>query len=626
MMKKQHLLACFSIIGVSFLIYLNSFSAPFQFDDYMNLSENKSMRVQTLSPSELYRVVKPYPNYLRPIPFLTFALNYYFGKTNVFGYHLVNVLVHAVAGIALYFFLYLTLNLVSSTPHSPLPTPYSPLPITPLLISLLWLAHPVQTQAVTYIVQRMTSMATMFYLLSLVFYIKGRLSMGYSSANRNPRIATTYFIASSLFAFFSFGSKEISITLPLTIILYEAFFFRKPGGQRKRGRMLTLILLGIAFAVVVYAIFRGRFPTKVVFSGEILRGVNALYPERLINEIPVLVHYLTLLLLPLPSRLVFDYDFTVFPPLTIAFSAILLLGILVYALSIRRKNPLLSFFLLWFPLTTALEAGATLYRAELAFEHRLYLPSVGLITAGVLLLERWTNVIEEALKIKWRIFLPFILVLLLFCSIWTIKRNVVWKDELTLWEDTVRKAPGNPRARTNLGLTLFKRGKLNEAIEELEKALKLGNYGKTHYILAMVLAEKGDTKRALEEYRIAELVGEHYCPETHFDLGNLSLKQEDYDEAIKEYERAIFLKPNYVEAYLHLANCQQMKGLTERAIATYKKLIEINPGVYEAHYNLGLLYLNQKKFTEAFEEFDRAVRINPGLAETVDSLRQYMVK
>ena len=220
----HHLIAIALIAGVALLAYSNTFSVPFNFDDLANITQNPNVQIRSLSWDGLERLVKnTYKESIRVFSYFTLALNYYFGGSNVFGYHLVNLIIHIASGIFLYWFLILTFNLPL------LKERYGPISYrVALFTSLIFITHPIQTQSVTYIVQRMASMGGMFYLLSLVLYIKGRLSTG--------RGRFLYFGGMVLTYFLGIFSKENVAILPLFIALYEFYFFQNldlgPKGKR----------------------------------------------------------------------------------------------------------------------------------------------------------------------------------------------------------------------------------------------------------------------------------------------------------------------------------------------------------------------------------------------------------
>src|SRR4030042_570427 len=240
----RHLIAIGLIAGVALLAYSNTFHVPFHFDDRPNITENPNVQIKVFTWDRVERLVKnTYKESIRVFSYFTLALNYYFGGFNVFGYHLVNFIIHVASGIFLYWFLLLTFNLPS------LKEKYGAISYkVALFSSLIFISHPIQTQSVTYIVQRMTSMAGMFYLLSLVLYIKGRLFSG--------RVKYVYFLGMVLSYLLGVFSKENVAILPLFIALYDFYFFQNldlgPRGK-KILFLLGAVLLGlVAFGFILW--------------------------------------------------------------------------------------------------------------------------------------------------------------------------------------------------------------------------------------------------------------------------------------------------------------------------------------------------------------------------------------
>ena len=211
----HHLIALGLIAGVTLLVYSNTFHAPFHFDDQPNILLNPNVQVKSWSWETFVRLVSnTYKESIRVFSFLTLALNYSLGGLNVFGYHVVNLLIHIASGMLLYGFLIMTFQLPSLRER------YGPVAYrVALFASLIFVSHPVQTQSVTYIVQRMASMGGMFYLLTMVLYIKGRLARGL-----NRYVCFGAMVLSYLLGVFS---KENVAIVPLFIALYELYFFQQ---------------------------------------------------------------------------------------------------------------------------------------------------------------------------------------------------------------------------------------------------------------------------------------------------------------------------------------------------------------------------------------------------------------
>jgi hypothetical protein len=293
----HHLIAIGLIVGVAFLVYSNSFSVPFQFDDRPNITQNPIIQIKVLTWDRIGLLMKnTYQETIRLFSYLTLALNYYFGEFNVFGYHLVNFFIHVLAGIFLYWFLILTFNLPS------LKEKYGAISYkVALFTSLIFIAHPVQTQSVTYIVQRMTSLAGMFYLLAFVFFIKGRLAEG--------KARVFYFGGAVLSYLLGVFSKENAAILPFFIALYEFFFFRDLDLSPK-GKKILFVLIGALLVLGAFGfLFWGQRYIQVTIEGYQYRTFTM--SERVLTQFRVVLYYLTLLIYPHPSRLNLDYDFLI---------------------------------------------------------------------------------------------------------------------------------------------------------------------------------------------------------------------------------------------------------------------------------------------------------------------------
>jgi len=361
----RHLIAMSLIVGVAFLVYSNTFYVPFHFDDRPNITQNPTIQIEVFTWDRLEQLVKnTYKESIRIFAYFTLALNYYFGKLDVFGYHLVNFIIHIFAGIFLYWFLILTLNRPS------LKEKYGSISYkVALFTSLIFIAHPIQTQSVTYIVQRMASMAGMFYLLSLILYIKGRLSSGL------PRL---FFFGGMGFTYLlGIFSKENAAILPLFITLYEFYFFQNLDLAPK-GRKLLLGFMGglLIFGVLGFMIWGQRY-IQVIIEGYAYRTFTM--SERVLTQCRVVLYYVTLLIWPHPSRLNLDYDFpiskTILDPPTTLISILIIAGLIGYSIWRAKKSPLLSFCIVWYFGNLLIESS--IFPLEMVYEHRLYLPSIG---------------------------------------------------------------------------------------------------------------------------------------------------------------------------------------------------------------------------------------------------------
>ena len=307
----------------------------------------------------------------RPIGFLSFALNYHFHRLDVWGYHLVNLAIHIVNAVLVWWLVMLTM----ATPvmrDQPIARHKGAMA---LFTALLFVSHPLATQSVTYIVQRLASLATLFYLLSLALYVKGRLG----EDNKDKRVFFFY-AGSILCAVLGMLTKEIVFTLPFALVLYEFSFIKTDTWRidlKDRGIQIPAIILGI-FVVLFF----------LNFSFDIFKPIPPLlyqgydYPitawEYLLTQFSVILTYIRLFIVPVNQNLDYDYPIshslfewhTVFGMLSLA--GILFLGIFLF-----RRYRLISFGIFWFFLTLSVESSIIPISQNVIFEHRTYLPSFG---------------------------------------------------------------------------------------------------------------------------------------------------------------------------------------------------------------------------------------------------------
>ena len=377
----KHLLAIGLIVVAAFIAYSNTFQVPFQFDDRPNILDNPNTKIKVFAFDRLEQLVRnTFPVTIRIFAYFTFALNYYFGRFNVFGYHLLNLLIHMASGIILYWLLLLTFNLpFLKNRYGSMAFPIA------LFSSLVFITHPIQTQSVTYIVQRMTSMAGMFYLLAIFLYTKGRLSKG------TPRLL--YWIGMVLSYLFGLFSKENAAILPFYVALYELYFFQNLDISLK-GKKIFIYLVGAVFLIgVLMFILWGKRYFDVIIEGYKIRDFTL--TERVLTQFRIVLYYLTLLLYPHPSRLNLDYDFPtsggiLAPPATL-FSIFVVVGLVGYSIWSAKKKPLLSYCILWYFGNLVIESS--IFPLEMVYEHRLYLPSVGpFVLFAALVVKGWEKV------------------------------------------------------------------------------------------------------------------------------------------------------------------------------------------------------------------------------------------
>jgi tetratricopeptide (TPR) repeat protein len=568
---------------------------------------------------------------------MSFALNYYFGELNTFGYHLVNVIIHILNGLTLFLLSYTILILPSNKGKER----ENALKIA-FLGSLIWLVHPIQIQAVSYIVQRLTSLSALFFLLSLLCYIKGRVNQAHRRL--------VLFILSFLFGVLALGTKQNAATLPFFIILSEFFFFQ-PQPFKMEKKKLSFLLLFAGLFILISGIYLGSdFISRMAQLYE-MRGWTPL--ERVLTQLRVVIFYLSLLIYPHPSRLNLDYDFPIshslFSPVTTFLSLLAIIGLIALAIFLIKRNRLVSYALFWFFGNLVIESS--IIPLEMVFEHRLYLPSMFLIMLVLALFfslprRRWEKWITGSI----------ILLILLF-SYWTYERDFVWQGQISIWVDASKKSPNKVRPHYNLGEAYAEEGKLDDAIVEYKKAIAVDpnhkriydvhydlgnaygkkgrlddaiseykkaldinpNYAKAYNNLGYAYVRKGKLDNAISEYKKALAIKPNFAA-AHYNLGDVYTKKGRIDEGISEHKKALVINPNFAKAHAKLGNACFKKGMLDEAISEYKKALSINSNLEEAHNNLGLVYLKKGMLNDAISEYKKVLAINPNLAVAHSSL------
>ncbi len=583
-----------SIILISFLgsiVYSNSFFCPFQFDDFPTIVNNPSItNIYNLQNIWAYTPC-------RFITFLSLALNYHFHQLNVFGYHLFNLAVHLMSSILVWQFTRLTL----STPvmrGNKMNQHANPIA---LLAALVFVSHPVQTEAVTYIWQRATSMGALFYLASLVLYVKSRLL---EEKGKNPSIEKFYYTCSLMIAVLAMFTKENTVTLPLMILLYE-FSFLESGKGLNWKRLLPFLLTMFIIPLTML------FPRSDGFQGihSLVEGPKGISPiHYFLTQLRVMITYIRLLFLPINQNLDYDYHISksIFEWPTL-FSFWFLVFVLLGARHLFSRYRMVSFSIFWFFLTLVPESSF-LPLNDVIFEHRLYLPMVGY---GIFLASS-AYYLHQNSAIKTIVIL--LMAVITFNSILTYQRNKVWRDGYTLWNDTAQKSPHKVRPYNNRGLAYYRQGKFAQALLDFNKAIYINpDFAEGYNNRSVLYALKGNFIQALSDSNKAIKLDPHYA-DAYYNRGNTYNNHHDFNRAMSDYSKAIEISPDFAGAYYNRASVYESQGDFVQAISDYSKAIEINPAFAMAYYNRGIIYVKQENLTKAISDYTKAVDINPNYA------------
>jgi hypothetical protein len=437
-------LGCAILAAAAVATYSGAFRGTFQYDDFFTILINPHLdRWQTF--------IGHLDHMVRPVLYATLFVDRNLFGNSPTGYHLLNLLLHLGSGLLVYRILARAVTEETRT--------------VPFWTALLFLIHPIQTETVTYISGRASGLMAFFYLLAFFLYIK-------VSEQRNTRNLRRLYLSGALASWIlSVCSKETAMTFPLVLLLWD-FLIRRLSGLSLRTTILShhLPFWILLFVVAAWALSHPRYVALAEFSFQ-LRPLG----DNLLSEAHAVTYALMLFICPWKQN--FDHDLPEFHSLfqwPLPFDVLLLLGIVVAALIAARRRPLIAFGVGWF--FVQLLPTSLIPRADLLSERNLYLASIGLLPAIVMLgscLTRWLiTVLPQPRVVRFGSNGVALALVLLLCF-FTYQRNMLYRDEVSLWSDTVRKSPNKARAYNNLGHAYAMQDDWDRAIEEYRAAARL---------------------------------------------------------------------------------------------------------------------------------------------------------
>ncbi|HBR17236.1 MAG TPA: hypothetical protein DD725_06480 [Deltaproteobacteria bacterium] len=553
------------ILIVSFGVYLNTMWNGFVYDDEFQVLENpwiKDVRYIHdifLSHVWAFQGVGWVSNYYRPMMHIILMIDYYLFGLKPWGYHLINIILHAGVSVLVFLIASMLINHPGRR-EKRLSPPFTGGEkgegeynlLFPLIAAILFAAHPIHTEVVAWVSGIPELSFTLFYLLSFYFYIKADDEYG------------KHFILSILFFFLSTLCKETALTLPILLIVYD-YSSSQSKIQNLKSHMMRyipyIIVAGIYFTLRTNAI-GGFAPQKA-------------HPELdnwqyLINIFPLFIQYLEKLILPINLN-----AYHVLHPISSilewkAIASVIITFAFILTAYFLRKIDKLSFFSLLLIVITILPVLYIPALGENTFAERyLYLPSIGFVILMALTLERIYCNRRLGQTASLATILAAIVLLGLYCA-GTLKRNFIWRDNYTLWSETVKKSPDGAIPHNSMGVVYLKQGRLDEALQEFQTALKLEpDYSNAHINLGISFANKGWLDDAIKEFKLAiRLKSDN--PEAYNNLGATYYDKGWVDMAIEHYLIALRLKPNYRKAHYNLAEAYYDKGWVDMAIEHYR--------------------------------------------------------
>lgn len=625
--KSHHILAVIALAAAVFLAYSNSLGGTWALDDIVARRH--------VNFTDLLAVAG-----VRRVAYLTFLVNQYLGPFEPLYYRLINILIHFANTVLVYVLAYKTILLTQKDDGSGGKTRLQPRGGktafgTALIAASVFGLHPLNINAVSYIVQRMTSLAAFFSLLALLSYIVGAKARGRTASGVAYALSCLFYIAGVF-------SKENAIMAVPLVALYDYVFISRFDTGFFRKRFLAIIALS-----AVTLIFISQYGQLRSFSSDligIMKNIGKPFPERswmavdiywtpvqhLLTEFRVVSRYLLLFIAPLPGLLVFDWwsfpvSTGIASPLATLISIAFIAGLVAFAIWKMKRLPFLSFGILWYLVAISLESFFAM-GLDLYFEHRNYLPLAGLIMGIV-------GQIVASSEMRQRTAITVAVIVSLLLGSLTYARNYVWKDSVALWRDAASKNPDNIRALMSLGNAYLLSSDMPDAERSYIKVVQLSGmkrrvnfFNDGAYSLGMIYLMKGELPKAKELIDKFDRIIESY--RTKILRGYYHSQSGDYDRAIADYESVMDTvsegSTDRVVLYTLLGDAYRGKGLSDRAIEYYHKAVAGDPLFSSAYYGIGAAYMAKRDIETASLYYTKTLQLDPenslALADMADVL------
>lgn len=561
-------------------VFSNTFRAPFVLDDQSTIEDNVSIR-------QLWPLESPTIGGTRGRPLANFSLavNYRFGGLDVTGYHVLNLAIHVAAGLALFGLVRRSFLLPIFAEQFSAKAGW----VVAFSAALLWLVHPLQTETVTYVVQRTESLMALHYLLTLYCFCRAVQSR---DAHRQG-----WYVLAVLACFAGMAAKEVMITAPVAVLLYDRTFVAGGFKQAWRQRFPFYATLASSWVLLAWL---------MIGSGS--RGIGTetgVGPwHYALTESCVLVQYFKLVFWPTP--LVFDYGSEIATSLTQVWpcAALVMCGVIGVLVALRFK-PVWGFLLAWPFLTLAPTSSFVAVALQPMAEHRMSLPLASLSVLAAVGLWRYLG---------GRALLAVSLLAAILGRV-AYERNAVYADEVSLWGDTVAKKPANDRARLNFGAALIDAGRLPEAATELEQALAVNPKNVQAWSnLGLVRARTGHTDQALQLFETAVQIEPGFA-EAHYNRGCVLLESGRGAESRPHFETAIRLNPLHGNAHINLAAIFSGEEKYDAARQHYTAALRIDPRDAQLYLHRAFAHVKTNRLGEAMADYEQALKLQPNLAE-----------
>lgn len=615
---RVHLLAVAALVVSIAAAYSNSLDATWALDDVI--------AHKPVAMSDILDLVG-----FRKVAAVTFVLNQHIMPFSPVSFRVFNIFIHILATLCVYLLALRTFRLHSSA-HIPAdrsagamredgPSGQRSL-YAALLSGLVFGLHPLNTNAVTYVVQRMTSLAALFVLISLLCYIAGTL--GKSTEKR----LFWYLLAGASIVLGVFSKENAVMAIPL-LLLYDFIFISRLEARRFFRR--AAVIAGIGVVALAAATFGLRLHAAAVeligfflspdqpltYRGWMASDVYWTPLQHILTEFRVVARYLLLVVAPLPQFLVFDWwgfpvSQGILKPPTTLLSGMLVVSMTAGACAMMRRVPLLSFGVLWYLIAVSLESFIAL-GADLYFEHRNYLPLAGLVIGIV---GQAVHSLRRPAGARSFAAAAFLIAAVLAGL--TLMRNHTWRDSVTLWADTLSKAPSNPRAANAMGNAYMRLWDINNAEKLYREVVRVSAgrgwarfFDDASYSLGMIYLFTRQMDKAGEVIDAYERTVESHRPEIL--RGLQKAQNDDFEGALAHYRGVVGKTAALDSAVVHtlMGDAYHKTGAQEQALVHYRNAVRLDPGFAPAYHGMGTVYMSMRDVDSAAEYFRKTLTLDP---------------
>lgn len=601
---------------LTILVYLPALKNDFvNWDDDLYVYENPAIRALDLKALAWMFTTSRAGNW-HPLTWLSHSLDYALWGLIPLGHHLTSIMLHGLNAL-LVFLVVLQLLLRARASFVPAAS-YSVWAISSAgIAALLFAVHPLRVESVAWVAERKDLLCAFFFLLSISAYIS------YASL-RSKGGGLAWIVISLLCALLALMSKPMAVTLPIILLLIDAYPLGRLSGRG--GGRVSVLLEKIPFLAL--SLMSALLTMRAQQAAKAIGGFDVLPVQvRVLNGMHALAFYLQKIFVPAGLSPLYPYPH----PSTIRWSdARYLLSMIVIVLitagcvwASKRGKHLWSAAWGYYVVTLLPVIGIVQVGMQAAADRYTYLPSISIfLLAGAGITWAWNSAaITQHLPFRRGFVLIVVGFVFLVLGMLTVKQISVWRAPDSFWKYVVAHAPVKiPVAYNNLGNALARTGSLEDAISAYKQALDVKpDYADARNNLGIVSARSGDVDEAITQYKKVLALTPGYA-RAHYNLANAYRDKGLIDDAVAAYEKALSIDPDYTLARGNLADASARKRAQDQKILIYEKALTANPADAAMHNNLADLYIKKGMIEKGIAQLKQAIAVQPDYAPAYNYL------